>query len=70
MLVELEVSMRTQEAKENKKKKPKILAAGARIVASARKVMGGVEINEEDFEDENLCQICCFKAVNVEYVPC
>ena len=57
MLVELESSMRTtsREAQESKKKRPKILAAGAKLVATARKVMGGVEINEEDFEDENLC---------------
>lgn len=58
MLVELEVSLRTKEAHElsiKKAKKPKILAAGAKLVATARKVMGGVEVNEEDFEDENLC---------------
>lgn len=32
--------------------------------------MGGVEVNEADFEDEDLCQICCSKMMNIEFVPC
>jgi len=23
-------------------------------------MLGGLEINEHEFEDENLCQLCCF----------
>lgn len=33
-------------------------------------VLGGEVINEAEFEDENLCQLCCFQQQDTLFVPC
>ena len=33
-------------------------------------VLGGQVVDEKEFEDENLCQICCFLQIDTEFVPC
>jgi hypothetical protein len=33
-------------------------------------VLGGQPVDEQDFENENLCQICCFQMMDTEFVPC
>lgn len=33
-------------------------------------VLGGQVVNEQEFEDERLCQICCFLQIDTEFVPC
>lgn len=52
MLQELEILIRKGDKKEEKKK---IKRGDGNPV-----ILGGQLVNEEDFNDENLCQICCF----------
>jgi hypothetical protein len=52
MLQELEILIRKGEKKEEKK----ITKRGD----APPLILGGQLVNEEDFNDENLCQICCF----------
>ena len=33
-------------------------------------ILGGQIVNEGEFEDENMCQICCFSRMDTEFVPC
>jgi len=33
-------------------------------------MLGGQVVNENEFEDENLCQICCFSKMDTEFIPC
>jgi hypothetical protein len=73
MLTELEFGMRTAEAKEIKRKQhvyDQSSLSQRNNLNKEKKIMGGVEVNEQDFEDENLCQICCSKQINVEFVSC
>jgi len=33
-------------------------------------IMGGEELDEDEFDDENLCTICCFTQIDTEFMPC
>ena len=33
-------------------------------------IVGGQLVDEQEFEDENLCQICCFQQQNTVFIPC
>lgn len=53
---ELDVIIRKKEAtQQQKKQKDK-----KEVIGSNPLVLGGVVIDEKEFEDENLCQLCCF----------
>lgn len=58
MVVELEQAVRMKEARDLAKKP----LTSSRRSNQAQVVMGGQVINEDDFADENLCQICCFQS--------
>lgn len=64
MTRELEILVRQREAinRINRKESQQI---GANPL-----VMGGQVINESEFDDENLCQLCCFQKINTKFIPC
>lgn len=64
MIDELELNIKMKEAKQQVNLQ-KNSSSGADQV-----MMGGQMINEEEFMNEDLCQICCFQAQNTEFVPC
>lgn len=33
-------------------------------------ILGGQRVDEKEFEDENLCTICCFQKQDTIFVPC
>lgn len=70
MVVELEQAVRMKEARDLHEKRAGAEKAGKLREDSAPVVMGGQVINEDDFADENLCQICCFQSQDTEFVPC
>lgn len=79
MLQELDHLIRIKEAKnqrEMEKYQQKLDSSGKYIDNLMKKddkpplIMGGQVINEEEFADEDLCQICCQTKQNTEFIPC
>ena len=64
MIDDLEMSIRMKEAKAS--------TSLSRMSSSKTDsvMMGGQLINEEEFMNEDLCQICCFQAQDTIFVPC
>ena len=65
MLHQLEVLIRKNEVEQSKKRQ-----AAANRGEGPPVVLGGQLVDEQDFEDENLCNICCFSKIDTEFVPC
>lgn len=79
MLQELEVLIRTKEAQSQRdlaKVNSGIDSSGKyidKLVKNDSKpplIMGGQMINEDEFADEDLCQICCQTKQNTQFIPC
>ena len=62
MLQELEILIRKGEGEKK--------VANVNRGDGAPVVLGGQLVDEQEFEDENLCQICCFQKMDTEFVPC
>ena len=78
MVQELEYLIRQKEAKNQREieKVNKNLDSTGKYIDNLKKgdkpplVMGGEVINEDEFADEDLCQICCATKVNIIFIPC
>ena len=56
LIEEIQILIRTHEA-ENQRKKP----SSSKPSQGPPIILGGQKVDEKEFEDENLCQICCFQ---------
>ena len=73
MLEEMEILVRQREVqaqKQQEKLKSKHGAKSRSGESSVPVMMGGQIVDEEEFENEKLCQICCFQEIDTEFVPC
>ena len=68
MVKELEVHILEKNAREQQIEHAKPQKPGSSLKDPV--IMGGQQINEEEFDDEKLCQICCFMQIDTEFVPC
>ena len=66
MIEELQVLIRRKESEDLKKNEKKKLESGSKNP----QILGGVVVDEKEFDDESLCQICCFMKIDTEFVPC
>lgn len=78
MLTELELLVRTKEAQTQMQmaKIHSTINSSGKYIDHIKKedkapvIMGGQIINEEEFADEELCQICCAMKQNTRFLPC